>query len=265
MGRCAILFPRAGEGAVGAGPSIYVSLPNRCPSVLRAGPTPALVEAKDRPGRAWLALDHSTTGLVVCPLPPGYSFLPLPRRNVRPAAGAPAGLKSSPVCALTGRRGVRGERGTALPSCLTLCRLSPPGLEMSARLLHSEALESAHRPQLLAPGAALRPPDGAEELQRRRGHAGAETRSAAGPASPGARRAPGPLPHPSLPAELLGRAPALPQAGPVSPRRPRGWTPWAPDGSEDEPPKDSDGEDSRWWLLEAKPPTQASPTWRGQL
>ncbi|XP_044890813.1 sterile alpha motif domain-containing protein 11 isoform X4 [Felis catus] len=40
-------------------------------------------------------------------------------------------------------------------------------LEMSAELLRQKELESAHRPQLLAPEAALRPADGAEELQRR--------------------------------------------------------------------------------------------------
>ncbi|KAM8956275.1 sterile alpha motif domain-containing protein 11 isoform 2-T2 [Lycaon pictus] len=40
-------------------------------------------------------------------------------------------------------------------------------LEMSAELLRQKELESAHRPQLLAPEAALRPSDGAEELQRR--------------------------------------------------------------------------------------------------
>nr|XP_015092589.1 sterile alpha motif domain-containing protein 11 [Vicugna pacos] len=40
-------------------------------------------------------------------------------------------------------------------------------LEMSAELLRQKELESAHRPQLLAPEAALRQPDGAEELQRR--------------------------------------------------------------------------------------------------
>ncbi|KAM8787480.1 sterile alpha motif domain-containing protein 11 isoform 3-T3 [Rhynchonycteris naso] len=40
-------------------------------------------------------------------------------------------------------------------------------LEMSAELLRQKELESVHRPQLLAPEAALRPPEGAEELQRR--------------------------------------------------------------------------------------------------
>ncbi|XP_077930085.1 sterile alpha motif domain-containing protein 11 isoform X4 [Halichoerus grypus] len=40
-------------------------------------------------------------------------------------------------------------------------------LEMSAELLRQKELESAHRPQLLAPEAALRPSEGAEELQRR--------------------------------------------------------------------------------------------------
>ncbi|XP_045654157.1 sterile alpha motif domain-containing protein 11 isoform X2 [Ursus americanus] len=40
-------------------------------------------------------------------------------------------------------------------------------LEMSAELLRQKELESVHRPQLLAPEAALRPSDGAEELQRR--------------------------------------------------------------------------------------------------
>ncbi|XP_041626212.1 sterile alpha motif domain-containing protein 11 isoform X3 [Vulpes vulpes] len=40
-------------------------------------------------------------------------------------------------------------------------------LEMSAELLRQKELESAHRPQLLAPEATLRPSDGAEELQRR--------------------------------------------------------------------------------------------------
>ncbi|XP_066230834.1 sterile alpha motif domain-containing protein 11 isoform X4 [Saccopteryx leptura] len=40
-------------------------------------------------------------------------------------------------------------------------------LEMSAELLRQKELESVHRPQLLAPEAALRPPEGVEELQRR--------------------------------------------------------------------------------------------------
>ncbi|XP_059233012.1 sterile alpha motif domain-containing protein 11 isoform X2 [Mustela nigripes] len=40
-------------------------------------------------------------------------------------------------------------------------------LEMSAELLRQKELESAPRPQLLAPEAALRPSEGAEELQRR--------------------------------------------------------------------------------------------------
>ena len=41
-------------------------------------PAPSPIEAKDRPGRAWVVLDHSATwprGLSV-PFPPGYGFLP---------------------------------------------------------------------------------------------------------------------------------------------------------------------------------------------
>ncbi|KAB0345376.1 hypothetical protein FD754_022302 [Muntiacus muntjak] len=120
-------------------------------------------------------------------------------------------------------------------------------LEMSAELLRQKELESAHRPQLLAPEAALRPPDGAEELQRRGAMLVLRHSSAPLLALP-PQGPPGPGP-PTPPREPARRAPRKGGPSPASGRpseskETTGAGLWAPDGSEDEPPKDSDGEDS---------------------
>ncbi|XP_007449023.1 PREDICTED: sterile alpha motif domain-containing protein 11 [Lipotes vexillifer] len=121
-------------------------------------------------------------------------------------------------------------------------------LEMSAELLRQKELESAHRPQLLAPEAALRPPDGAEELQRRGAmlvlrHSSAPLLALPpqGPPGPG----PGPPTPPQEPARRAPRkgGPSPASARPSEPKETTGAGLWAQDGSEDEPPKDSDGED----------------------
>ncbi|XP_059944721.1 sterile alpha motif domain-containing protein 11 isoform X3 [Mesoplodon densirostris] len=119
-------------------------------------------------------------------------------------------------------------------------------LEMSAELLRQKELESAHRPQLLAPEAALRPPDGAEELQRRGAmlvlrHSSAPLLALPPQGPPG----PGPPTPPREPARRAPRkgGPSPASARPSEPKETTGAGLWAQDGSEDEPPKDSDGED----------------------
>lgn len=119
-------------------------------------------------------------------------------------------------------------------------------LEMSAELLRQKELESAHRPQLLTPEAALRAPDGAEELQRRGAMLVLKHSSAPLLALP-PQAASGPEP-PTSPREPARRAPR--KGGPSSAsarsseskeRAVSGL--WAQDVPEEEPPKDSDGED----------------------
>eukprot|EP00070_Physeter_catodon_P036931 XP_028343825.1 sterile alpha motif domain-containing protein 11 isoform X1 [Physeter catodon] len=119
-------------------------------------------------------------------------------------------------------------------------------LEMSAELLRHKELESAHRPQLLAPEAALRPPDGAEELRRRGAmlvlrHSSAPLLALPPQGPPG----PGPPTPPREPARRAPRkgGPSPASARPSEPKETTGAGLWAQDGSEDEPPKDSDGED----------------------
>ncbi|XP_061041197.1 sterile alpha motif domain-containing protein 11 isoform X3 [Eubalaena glacialis] len=119
-------------------------------------------------------------------------------------------------------------------------------LEMSAELLRQKELESAHRPQLLAPEAALRPPDGAEELQRRGAmlvlrHSSAPLLALPPQGPPG----PGPPTPPREPARRAPRkgGPSPASTRPSEPKEITGAGLWAQDGSEDEPPKDSDGED----------------------
>ncbi|XP_057605365.1 sterile alpha motif domain-containing protein 11 [Hippopotamus amphibius kiboko] len=119
-------------------------------------------------------------------------------------------------------------------------------LEMSSELLRPKELEGAHRPQLLAPEAALRPPDGAEELQRRGAMLVLRHSSAPLLALP-PQGPPGPGP-PSPPREPARRAPRKGGPSPASARPSESKETtvaalWAQDGSEDEPPKDSDGED----------------------
>lgn len=135
---------------------------------------------------------------------------------------------------------------------------------MSAELLRQKELESAHRPQLLAPEAALRPPDGAEELQRRGAMLVLRHSSTPLLALP-PQGPPGPGP-PTPPREPARRAPRKGGPSPASGRpseskETTGAGLWAPDGSEDEPPKDSDGEDSEMVVAggQAPHPGQALP------
>ncbi|KAM5322451.1 sterile alpha motif domain-containing protein 11 isoform 1-T1 [Glossophaga mutica] len=121
-------------------------------------------------------------------------------------------------------------------------------LELSAELLRHKELESAPRPQLLAPEATLRPPSGAEEPQRR--GAMLVLRHSSAPAlglPPQGPPGPGPGP-PTPPREPTRRAPRKGGSSPASappsePKETAGTGLWVQDGSEDEPPKDSDGED----------------------
>nr|XP_030721159.1 sterile alpha motif domain-containing protein 11 [Globicephala melas] len=131
-------------------------------------------------------------------------------------------------------------------------------LEMSAELLRQKELESAHRPQLLAPEAALRPPDGAEELQRRGAMLVLRHSSAPLLALP-PQGPPGPGP-PTPPQEPARRAPRKGGPSPASarlsePKETTGAGLWAQDGSEDEPPKDSDGEDPEMVAAGGQGPT----------
>lgn len=117
---------------------------------------------------------------------------------------------------------------------------------MSAELLRQKDLESTHRSQLLAPQTALRPPDGVEELPRRGAmlvlrHSSAPLLALPPQGSPG----PGPPTPPREPTRGAprkgGPSPACTDAS--EPKETTGTGLWAQDGSEDEPPKDSDGED----------------------
>ncbi|KAM7099965.1 sterile alpha motif domain-containing protein 11 isoform 4-T4 [Molossus nigricans] len=131
-------------------------------------------------------------------------------------------------------------------------------LEMSAELLRQKELESAHRPQLLAPEAALRPPDGADELQRR-GAMLVLRHSAAPVLALPPQGPPGPGP-PTPPREPARRAPRKGSSSPASarpsePKETTGAGLWVQDGSEDEPPKDSDGEDSEMVAVGGQGPT----------
>uniref|UniRef100_A0A8C6DEZ9 Sterile alpha motif domain containing 11 n=1 Tax=Moschus moschiferus TaxID=68415 RepID=A0A8C6DEZ9_MOSMO len=137
-------------------------------------------------------------------------------------------------------------------------------LEMSAELLRQKELESAHRPQLLAPEATLRPPDGAEELQRRGAmlvlrHSSAPLLALPPQGPPG----PGPPTSPREPARRATRkgGPSPASGRPSESKETTGAGLWAPDGSEDEPPKDSDGEDSEMVATggQAPHPGQAPP------
>ncbi|KAL4683380.1 hypothetical protein H8959_021074 [Pygathrix nigripes] len=127
-----------------------------------------------------------------------------PGGDVRPAAGAPAEAKPGP-----------------------------------------KELEGA-RPQLLAPEAALRPNDGAEELQRRGAllvlNHGAAPLLALPPQGPPGSGPPTPSQDSARRAPRKG-GPGSASARPSESKEMTGARLWAQDGSEDEPPKDSDGED----------------------
>ncbi|XP_077007753.1 sterile alpha motif domain-containing protein 11 isoform X2 [Tamandua tetradactyla] len=111
-------------------------------------------------------------------------------------------------------------------------------LEMSAELLRQKELE---RPQLLAPEPTLRPPDGAEELQRHRAMLVLRHSTTPLLALP-------PQSPPSPPQEAACRAPQKGGPGPA-PAQPSesketvGAGLWVQDGLEDQPPRDADGED----------------------
>nr|XP_045005181.1 sterile alpha motif domain-containing protein 11 isoform X2 [Jaculus jaculus] len=119
-------------------------------------------------------------------------------------------------------------------------------LEMSAELLRQKELDSSHRPQLLAPEVALRAPDGADELQRRGAMLVLKHSSAPLLALP-PQGPPGPGPPTTL-QESTGHVSRKGSPGSVSVRPSEHKTTeaslWAHDGSEEEPSKDSDGEDS---------------------
>uniref|UniRef100_A0A8C9D173 Sterile alpha motif domain containing 11 n=1 Tax=Panthera leo TaxID=9689 RepID=A0A8C9D173_PANLE len=148
-------------------------------------------------------------------------------------------------------------------------------LEMSAELLRQKELESAHRPQLLAPEATLRPADGAEELQRRGAMLVLRHSSAPLLALP-PQGPPGPGP-PTPPREPVRRAPRKGGPSPASAhssesKETTGAGLWAQDGSEDEPPKDSEGEDPEMVAAGGQGPTLgqaptggASPEGKGLL
>ncbi|XP_053431747.1 sterile alpha motif domain-containing protein 11 isoform X2 [Nycticebus coucang] len=119
-------------------------------------------------------------------------------------------------------------------------------LELSADLLRQKELECA-RPQQLGPESALRPPDGVEELQRRGAmlvlkHSSTPLLALPPQGPPGS----GPPTPPREPARRAPRkgVPCSASTQPSESKEMTGTVLWAQDGSEDEPPKDSDGEDS---------------------
>uniref|UniRef100_A0A673U3P6 Sterile alpha motif domain containing 11 n=1 Tax=Suricata suricatta TaxID=37032 RepID=A0A673U3P6_SURSU len=148
-------------------------------------------------------------------------------------------------------------------------------LEMSAELLRQKELESAHRPQLLAPEAALRPADGAEEAQRRGAMLVLRHSSAPLLALP-PQGPPGPS-TPTPPREPVRRGPRKGGPSPASAhssesKETTGAGLWAQDGSEDEHPKDSEGEDPEMVAAGGLGPTlgqaptgRASPEGKGLL
>ncbi|XP_044919379.1 sterile alpha motif domain-containing protein 11 isoform X2 [Mustela putorius furo] len=142
-------------------------------------------------------------------------------------------------------------------------------LEMSAELLRQKELESAPRPQLLAPEAALRPSEGAEELQRRGAVLVLRHSSAPLLALP-PQGPPGPGP-PTPPRDPVRRAPRKGGPSPASThssesKETTGAGLWAQDGSEDEPPKDSEGEDPEMAAAGGQASTGgASPEGKGLL
>ncbi|XP_058994258.1 sterile alpha motif domain-containing protein 11 isoform X1 [Mustela lutreola] len=142
-------------------------------------------------------------------------------------------------------------------------------LEMSAELLRQKELESAPRPQLLAPEAALRPSEGAEELQRRGAmlvlrHSSAPLLALPPQGPPG----PGPPTPPRDPVRRAPRkgGPSLASAHSSESKETTGAGLWAQDGSEDEPPKDSEGEDPEMAAAGGQASTGgASPEGKGLL
>ncbi|XP_024112005.2 sterile alpha motif domain-containing protein 11 isoform X7 [Pongo abelii] len=130
-------------------------------------------------------------------------------------------------------------------------------LELPADLLRQKELEGA-RPQLLAPEAALRPNDGAEELQRRGAllvlNHGAAPLLALPPQGPPGSGPPTPSRDSARRAPRKG-GPGSASARPSESKEMTGARLWAQDGSEDEPPKDSDGEDPETAAAGCRGPT----------
>ncbi|XP_030661437.1 sterile alpha motif domain-containing protein 11 [Nomascus leucogenys] len=136
-------------------------------------------------------------------------------------------------------------------------------LELPADLLRQKELEGA-RPQLLAPEAPLRPNDGAEELQRRGAllvlNHGAAPLLALPPQGPPGSGPPTPSRDSARRAPRKG-GPGSASVRPSESKEMAGARLWAQDGSEDEPPKDSDGEDPETAAAGCRGPTpgQAPP------
>ncbi|KAL0603643.1 Sterile alpha motif domain-containing protein 11 [Plecturocebus cupreus] len=130
-------------------------------------------------------------------------------------------------------------------------------LELPADLLRQKDPEGA-RPPLLAPEAALRPADGAEELQRRGAllvlNHGAAPLLALPPQGPPSSGPPTPSRDSARRAPRKG-GPCSASARPGESKETTGARLWAQDGSEDEPPKDSDGEDPETAAAGCREPT----------
>ncbi|XP_073880207.1 sterile alpha motif domain-containing protein 11 isoform X4 [Macaca fascicularis] len=174
----------------------------------------------------------------LCARPQATASCPQPRRRCSPGSRSSCGSKTWP-----GRCGEAG--GPAQPG-RWLTRVCPrPRLELPADLLRQKELEGV-RPQLLAPEAALRPNDGAEELQRRGAllvlNHGAAPLLALPPQGPPGSGPPTPSRDSARRAPRKG-GPGSASARPSESKEMTGARLWAQDGSEDEPPKDSDGED----------------------
>ncbi|XP_048205968.1 sterile alpha motif domain-containing protein 11 [Perognathus longimembris pacificus] len=130
-------------------------------------------------------------------------------------------------------------------------------LEVSAELLRQKELDSAHRPQLLAPETTLHAPDGAEELQRHRAmlvlkHSSAPLLALPPRGPPG----PGPPTPPREPTHCTSQkgAPDPASARPRESKETSRAGGWAQDGSEEEHSKDSDGEDQEMAVAAAVGP-----------
>nr|XP_045238403.1 sterile alpha motif domain-containing protein 11 isoform X5 [Macaca fascicularis] len=174
----------------------------------------------------------------LCARPQATASCPQPRRRCSPGSRSSCGSKTWP-----GR--CREAGGPAQPG-RRLTRVCPrPRLELPADLLRQKELEGV-RPQLLAPEAALRPNDGAEELQRRGAllvlNHGAAPLLALPPQGPPGSGPPTPSRDSARRAPRKG-GPGSASARPSESKEMTGARLWAQDGSEDEPPKDSDGED----------------------
>uniref|UniRef100_A0A8C6AXP7 Sterile alpha motif domain containing 11 n=1 Tax=Monodon monoceros TaxID=40151 RepID=A0A8C6AXP7_MONMO len=190
---------------------------------------------------------------------PGHDLLRVQQEVAAAAARSPSGLEVHLPSSTAGYGFLPPAQAEMLARQQELLRKQNLArLEMSAELLRQKELESAHRPQLLAPEAALRPPDGAEELRRRGAmlvlrHSSAPLLALPPQGPPG----PGPPTPPQEPARRAPRkgGPSPASARPSEPKETTGAGLWAQDGSEDEPPKDSDGEDPEMVAAGGQGPT----------